>query len=40
MSNHTSFVCVWINVMPPLSSVLRNFYYFLFEISWLPAVSE
>jgi hypothetical protein len=26
MSNHTSFVCVWINFMPPLSSVLGKLF--------------
>jgi hypothetical protein len=32
MSNHISFVCVWINFMPPFSSVLRNCIYSPFEL--------
>jgi hypothetical protein len=35
MSNHISFVCVWINFMPLLSSVLRNCIYSPFELTGL-----
>jgi hypothetical protein len=35
MSNHISFVCVWINFMPPLSSMQRNCIYSPFELTWL-----
>ncbi len=35
MSDHISFVCVWINFMPLLSSVLRNCNYSPFELTGL-----
>ena len=40
MSNHISFVCVWINFMPLLSSVLRNYIYSLFELTGLGDVGK
>ena len=35
MSIHVSLICGWINFMPLLSSVLRNYIYSLFELTGL-----